>query len=145
MHSVPGWSRPSIIAGYALLPAYLGLYLGTGDTRVGGRAIPRALAVSAMVTLSFVLLFGAVGPLLSAATSALAAYFPWAGLAVGVLLIFVAGRLLVGRSLYGRLSNQLADRMGGTACSSSSSTAQAWASYSGFSLSSPQPSSGERW
>ena len=52
--------------GFALLPAYLGLYLGTGDTRVGGRAIPRALAVSAMVTLSFVLLFGAVGLLLSA-------------------------------------------------------------------------------
>jgi len=39
-----------------------------------------------MVTLSFVLLFGAVGLLLSAATSALAAYFPWAGLAVGVLV-----------------------------------------------------------
>src|SRR5215471_10533408 len=71
MHSVPGWSRPSIIARYALLPAYLGLYLGTGDTRVGWRAIPRALAMSAMVTLSFVLLFGAVGLLLSAATSAL--------------------------------------------------------------------------
>src|SRR5215467_4814054 len=115
MHSVPGWSRPSIIAGCALLPAYLGLYLGTGDTRVGWRAIPRALAMSAMVTLSLVLLFGAVGLLLSAATSALAAYFPWAGLAVGVLLVFVAGLLLAGGSLCGRLGNQLADRMGGTA------------------------------
>ena len=101
--------------GFALLPAYLGLYLGTEDTRVGLRAIPRALAVSAMVTLSFVLLFGAVGLLLSAATSALAVSFPWAGLAVGVLLVFVAGRLLAGGSLYGRLGNQLADRMGGTA------------------------------
>ncbi|HKA48544.1 MAG TPA: hypothetical protein VKK19_03015, partial [Candidatus Dormibacteraeota bacterium] len=41
---------------------------------------------------------------------------PWAGLAVGVLLIFMAGRLLAGRSLYGSLGNRLANRMGGTAC-----------------------------
>src|SRR5262249_47107904 len=97
--------------GFALLPAYLGLYLGTGDTRVGGRAIPRALAVSAMVTLSFVLLFGAVGLLLSAATSTLAASFPWAGVAVRVLLVFV-GRPLAGRGFPLRPPRQPARRPG---------------------------------
>src|SRR5215470_450555 len=40
--------------GFALLPAYLGLYLGAEGRPGGWRAIPRALAVSGVVTLSFV-------------------------------------------------------------------------------------------
>ena len=98
--------------GFALLPAYLGLYLGTEGRPGGWGAIPRALAVSSVVALSFVLLFGTVGLVLSAATSAVASYFPWAGLVVGVLLVFAGGRMLAGRPLYGSFSNRLADRMG---------------------------------
>ena len=101
--------------GFALLPAYLGLYLGA-DTRPGGwRAIPRALAVSGVVTLSFVLLFGTAGLVLSAATSAVAVYFPWAGLVVGVLLVLASGRMLAGRPVYATFGNRLADRMGAAA------------------------------
>jgi cytochrome c-type biogenesis protein len=101
--------------GFALLPAYLGLYLGSRDRQGGWQAIPRALAISSVVTLSFVLLFGAAGLALSAATSAVTAYFPWAGLVVGVLLILGAGRLVAGRPLYGSLGDRLADQMGATA------------------------------
>lgn len=98
--------------GFALLPAYLGLYLGAGEIPGGWTAIPRALVVSGVVTLSFVFLFGTVGLVLSAATSAVAVYFPWAGLVIGVLLVLAAGRMLAGRPIYGSLGNRLADRMG---------------------------------
>ncbi len=101
--------------GFALLPAYLGLYLGGGEAPGGWKAIPRALAVSGVVTLSFVLLFGAVGLLLSAASSAAAIYFPWAGLVVGVVLVVAAGRILAGLPIYGSLGSRLADRMGAAA------------------------------
>lgn len=101
--------------GFALLPAYLGLYLGAGERPGGWRAIPRALVVSGVVTLSFVFLFGTVGLVLSAATSAVAVYFPWAGLVIGVLLVLGAGRMLAGRPIYGSLGNRLADRMGAPA------------------------------
>jgi cytochrome c biogenesis protein CcdA len=101
--------------GFAMLPAYLGLYLGAGDAPRGWRSISRALIVSAVVTLSFVLLFGAAGLVLSAATSAVTAYFPWAGLAVGVLLLLTAGRMVAGRPIYGSLGDRLAARMGAAA------------------------------
>src|SRR5438270_12536412 len=65
--------------GFSLLPAYLGLYLGERE-----HAASRALAVSGAVTASFVLLFGAAGLVLSAATSALSVWLPWGSLAVGV-------------------------------------------------------------
>jgi len=50
--------------GFAMLPAYLGLYLGSGDT--DGRAhllghIGRALVVGGLVTAGFVLMFGVAG------------------------------------------------------------------------------------
>jgi len=98
--------------GFALLPAYLGLYLGAREPVGGWRAIPRALAVSGAVTVSFVLLFGAVGLVLSAASSAIVIYFPWAGLAVGMVLLLAAGRILAGLPIYGSFGSQLADRVG---------------------------------
>lgn len=98
--------------GFALLPAYLGLYLGAGQNARGWKAIPRALAVSGLVTLSFVLLFGVVGLILSAASSAVAIYFPWVGLVIGVGLVLAAGRILAGLPVYGSLGSRLADRMG---------------------------------
>src|SRR5260370_36347119 len=84
--------------GFAMLPSYLGLYLGAGDgshaaERLGGRII-RAVLISGTLSGSFVLLFGTAGVILSLASSAVAHYFPWAGLAVGVLLVVVARRML---------------------------------------------------
>jgi cytochrome c biogenesis protein CcdA len=93
--------------GFSLLPAYVGLYLGDGR-----RAGSRALAVSGAVTVSFLALFGAAGLLLSAATSAVAAWFPWASLGVGVLLATAGGFMLAGRSLYHPLPERLGDRLG---------------------------------
>src|SRR5437762_1589490 len=48
--------------GFALLPAYLGLYLGTdGSARKGLRPLGRALVVGTTMTASFIALFGVAG------------------------------------------------------------------------------------
>jgi cytochrome c biogenesis protein CcdA len=93
--------------GFSLLPAYLGLYLGDGR-----RAPSRALAISGAVTVSFLALFGAAGLVLSAATSAVVAWFPWASLAVGVFLTLAGASSLAGRPLYHPLPERLGDRLG---------------------------------
>ncbi len=101
--------------GFAMLPAYLGLYLGTRD---GGEESPqlglrfrRALSVSGTVSFSFVLLFGIAGLALSLATRAIAGYLPWVGLMVGLLMVLVAGRMLAGGTLYSGIGERLADRL----------------------------------
>ncbi len=90
--------------GFALLPAYIALYLGSGEgasSRV--EVLPRlgqAIAVSAVMTLGFILVFGAAGLILSAASAALVQYLPWLGLCVGILLVVMGGRMLGGAMVY---------------------------------------------
>ena len=103
--------------GFAMLPTYLGLYLGAGDAgekRIGAR-LSRAAQVSAAMTASFVVIFGIAGALLSIATSSIGRYFPLLGLAVGVLLALVGGRMLTGSTLYSAFGDRLADRIGKSA------------------------------
>lgn len=104
--------------GFALLPAYLGLYLGDfSDGRVESRAprIARALLISAAVTAGFVLLFGATGLVLGSVTSSLTRVFPWLGLIVGVALVLLAGRLMASGGLYTDFGERLSGRLAGTA------------------------------
>lgn len=104
--------------GFAMLPSYLGLYLGTGDgvhtSEHFAARIVRAVRISGTVSGSFVLLFGTAGLVLSVASAAIAHYFPWAGLAVGVLLVFVGGRMLAGGTLYSSIGERMANRMRGS-------------------------------
>jgi len=101
--------------GFAMLPAYLGLYLGTGDGREEspqlGVRFRRALSVSGTVSFSFVLLFGIAGLALRLATNAIAGYLPWVGLTVGLLMVLVAGRMLAGGTLYTSFGERVADRL----------------------------------
>ena len=102
--------------GFAILPAYVGFYLGTQQP-VHARApiakrLFRALWVSAVVTAGFVLMFGVAGLVFSVATAAVARFFPWMAVAIGVLLVLVGGTMLTGRTLYTSLGEQLADRLG---------------------------------
>jgi cytochrome c-type biogenesis protein len=106
--------------GFAMLPAYLGIYLGSAEQRAKRGAafsstLVRALWVSAMVTLGFIILFGIAGILLSIATSTIAQYLPWMGLVIGAFLIIAAGIMLSGKVLYSALGEQVADRLGGSA------------------------------
>ncbi len=100
--------------GFALLPAYLGLYLG--DLNEGERAsrasrLGRALLISGSVTVGFVLLFGLTGLILGSVTTSLTNVFPWLGLIVGVALVVLAGRMMTADTIYSALGERLSARV----------------------------------
>ena len=103
--------------GFALLPTYLGLYLGTaaGEECRWPAQLGRALRVSAAMCLSFVALFGAAGLLLGAVGAAAGGWLPWLSLSTGVLLAIAGGRLLAGGSVAAPPAERLADRLSGAA------------------------------
>jgi cytochrome c-type biogenesis protein len=83
--------------GFALLPAYLGLYLDGDRDRVSpARRLGRSVTISVTMTASFVLLFGAVGILAGLAASGLTSSLPWIGTAVGAGLILTGGVMASG-------------------------------------------------
>ncbi|WP_273844001.1 cytochrome c biogenesis CcdA family protein [Rubrobacter calidifluminis] len=89
--------------GFAMLPAYLSLYLGSGED-LDGRSLPsrlgRALVVGAVASSGFVLLFTAIGAVISAGGAAVLSAMPAVGVAIGVALVLVGLWMLAGRSLY---------------------------------------------
>ena len=101
--------------GFSLLPAYLGLYLGDRHQVARRGRARRAILVSATVTVSFVLLFGIAGLLISATSSVIGLVFPWVGLVVGVLIIATGSYLVSGGSVYSGFGDQLAQRLSGFA------------------------------
>ncbi len=109
--------------GFALLPAYLALYLGGHEadrTRSSGLVV-LALAARVGLTMSagFTVLFAVAGLLLGVAATALVRLFPWVGLVVGVSLVALGARLAGGTMVYARMGEQIADRLGGRARSRS--------------------------
>ncbi len=100
--------------GFALLPAYLGRYLGdSGGNHASVRPrLIRALSVSGMITAGFVVLFGVAGLALVVATTAVVRAMPWLGLLMGVLLIIEGGRALSGSHIATNLGNRFAVRFG---------------------------------
>jgi cytochrome c-type biogenesis protein len=103
--------------GFALLPTYLGLFLGTSVTnrRSWPAQVARAVLVSLTMTGSFVLLFGAAGLVLGAAGAMVGPLLPWLSIGVGVLLVLAGGRLVAGATLTAQASDHLADSLGSRA------------------------------
>lgn len=102
--------------GFAMLPAYLGLYLGTDEE---GAAQPpmvnrlgRALLVGASVTAGFAVMFGVVGAAISGGARPLVSFFPWIGLVIGVILVLVGTWLFRGGKMYTAFAQSLSSRMG---------------------------------
>src|SRR5262245_29053761 len=99
--------------GFALVPAYLGLYLRDDLTRSGlGARVSRSVAVAVVVGASFTALFGAVGAVFSVGSSLIVRALPWIGLGVGVVLVLIGGLVLSGRPVASSLPDRLADRVG---------------------------------
>ena len=102
--------------GFALLPTYLGLYLGTErSARSVGGTLARSLLVSSVVTISFVVLFASAGLAVGVAASAVGVYLPWASVVTGVLLVVAGGHLLAGGALHLDPAARLAGHLGGRA------------------------------
>ncbi len=104
--------------GFTMLPAYLGLYLGTSGEQKPSSAgevvgqLRQALVVGLSVTAGFVVLFAIVGLSIGSGARFLVDYFPWIGLGIGVLLIFAGGWLIRGGMLYSALGERLSARIG---------------------------------
>jgi cytochrome c-type biogenesis protein len=106
--------------GFALVPAYLGLYLRDDITRPGlGARLSRSVAVAVVVGASFTTLFGAMGAVFSIGSSFIVRSLPWVGLGVGVVLVLVGGLVLSGRPIVWSLPDRLAARVGRGASASS--------------------------
>jgi cytochrome c biogenesis protein CcdA len=102
--------------GFAMLPAYLGLYLGDagkGTQQVSrSRRLVKALTVGGVVTGGFIILFGITGVLIGAGLRSVISVFPWIGLGVGVALTVGAAWLLRGGTLYSGIAERAAARVG---------------------------------
>jgi len=105
--------------GFALVPAYLGLYLRDDATRTGlGSRLSRSLAIAVVVGASFTALFGAVGAVFSLGSALIVRSLPWIGLGVGIVLVFIGGLVLSGRPVASSLPDRLVRRVGKGASSS---------------------------
>ena len=103
--------------GFAMLPAYLGLYLSENDAvDPGGSTVLarllRALLVGATVSLGFVVLFAAVGTPIGLGARGIADAFPWIGLLIGILLVGAGAYLLAGGKLYNNFAASISARFG---------------------------------
>jgi cytochrome c-type biogenesis protein len=103
--------------GFAMLPAYLSLYLGTEESGFSERSPPsralRALAVGCVVSSGFILLFGLAGLVISASGTALIEVMPIVGVLVGEgLVVLGVWMLLAGRAPYAGVLSRLAARLG---------------------------------
>ncbi len=103
--------------GFAMLPAYLSLYLGAREDGFAKRSpvvrMLRALLVGATVSLGFILLFGLAGVAISAGGNALLKAMPALGLFIGGAMILMGLWMLAGRSIIGRAGafQRFADRV----------------------------------
>lgn len=115
--------------GFAMLPVYLGLFLGSGQllsasgpgTAAAVQVSPpaatlvqmaRAVLVALAVTSGFVLLFGGVGLVISAGGRAIVQWVPWVALVVGLLLVVLGLATLRGWYLPAGFAARLANRLG---------------------------------
>ncbi len=101
--------------GFAMLPAYLGLYLGSGVAGEGSgpvRQLTQALIVGVAVTVGFIVLFGLAGAIIGLGASFVVNFIPWVGLIIGVLLILTGAWLVGGGKLYTGIAARAASRIG---------------------------------
>ena len=102
--------------GFAMLPAYLGLYLGSNSKDSEQphmvRRLGRALLVGGAVTGGSVLLFGIAGLVIGGGARTVVDISPWLGLSIGVLLAIAGAWMIGGGKLYTGFATRAASRMG---------------------------------
>ncbi len=84
--------------GFALLPAYLGYFLGMseGKTETRLQALSRSQLVGAAMSLGFLVVFGIIGIVFSGLSSQIAPILPWFSILVGVALVILGIAMLGG-------------------------------------------------
>ena len=101
--------------GFAMLPAYLSLYLGAREDDFAKRTplakMLRALLVGGVVSSGFVLLFGVAGVVISGGGNALLGAMPALAILIGLALILIGLALFAGRSIYFSAFERFAGRV----------------------------------
>ena len=102
--------------GIAMLPAYISLHLGAEEegfwAKSSLRRSARALTMSGVVTLGFMVFFGIMGTILSSGGQFLMTVIPWVAVLIGVALILLGLYLLLGRHFYTNLPARLVGNLG---------------------------------
>ena len=102
--------------GFAMLPAYLGLYLGSNlaeEQQPGPMAaVLRGLVVGVAVSAGFILLFGVVGGAVGLSASFISGLLPWLGLIIGAALVTAGAWMVAGGKLYTGIAARAAGRLG---------------------------------
>ena len=103
--------------GFAMLPAYLSLFLGAEDLQFQQRSwfyrLGKAFGITAVVTAGFGLLFGLIGILVSVGGVYLTGIMPWISVIIGAILVLLGIWLLLGNHLifdtFLRIGTQIGD------------------------------------
>ena len=84
--------------GFALLPAYLGYFLGMNDGKTDTRlqALNRSQLVAGAMSLGFLAVFGTLGILFTGLNSQIRPILPWFSMAVGIGLVILGLAMLRG-------------------------------------------------
>jgi cytochrome c biogenesis protein CcdA len=86
--------------GFAMLPAYLSYFVGRDDDGAPAAdrhsAVGRALATGVVVSLGFLLVFSAVGGLVSAGLRSVVDAVPWISIVIGALLALLGAAMIAG-------------------------------------------------
>ncbi|MCH7705640.1 MAG: cytochrome c biogenesis protein CcdA [Chloroflexi bacterium] len=103
--------------GFAMLPAYLGLYLGDDEKEAKEshpfKQLRQALIVGSAVTAGFIVLFGAAGLIIGVGARAfIIDVLPWLGLVIGIALALVGSWMIGGGKLYTGFAARAASKMG---------------------------------
>lgn len=86
--------------GFAMLPAYLSYFMGLEEEQTSRRGAMRsALAVGAVVSTGFLVVFGFAGILITAGFRFVIDAIPWFAVVVGVGIVALGVALLLGREL----------------------------------------------
>jgi cytochrome c biogenesis protein CcdA len=85
--------------GFALLPAYLGAFVGLQDRPSKFGAVGRAFGVSAVLTAGFITVFGLFGIVFSSFLEEVQHYAPWFTIVFGLVVAAAGIYLLSGREL----------------------------------------------
>ncbi|GAA4895062.1 cytochrome c biogenesis CcdA family protein [Actinomycetospora straminea] len=93
--------------GFAMLPAYLALVVLGNDPsearRGRGGVVLRALVATGLMTVGFLVVFGAFGAVVAPFASSLQRYLPAVTVVIGVVMVILGVWLLTGRELIGLL------------------------------------------
>lgn len=82
--------------GFAMLPAYLGYFLGLEGDDDPDRSVLRAFAIGATLTAGFVVVFALIGLIIEHVTRAVMDVIPYATVVVGIGLVVLAIAMLAG-------------------------------------------------